>query len=424
MHEPFFLRGTLLYSSSPDTIEILDDGWLLCRDGRAAGVFRSKPERFANLEVFDYTGKLIIPGMTDLHVHAPQFSFRGLGMDLELLDWLNTYTFPEESKYEDLSYAETAYESFVSRLARSTTTRACIFATLHLPATLLLMQKLEDAGLSTYVGKVNMNRNCPPYLRELSTNHSLRDTERWILDTKDAFQRTKPILTPRFIPSCTDDLMFGLARLREQYDLPVQSHLSENYSEIDWIRELCPKSKFYGDAYDQFGLFGGGYPCIMAHCVHSSEAEEERMLQNGVFVAHSPESNMNLSSGVAPISRYLKHGLHVGLATDVAGGSHENLLRAMAHAIQASKLRWRLYDQDVPPLTFDQAFYIATMGGGEFFGKVGTFAAGYELDAVVLDDASLDHPQPLSVRDRVERAAYLADDRNITAKFVAGDQIF
>ena len=148
------------------------------------------------------------------------------------------------------------------------------------------------------------------------------------------------------------------------------------------------------------------------------------MLQNGVFVAHSPESNMNLSSGVAPISRYLKHGLHVGLATDVAGGSHENLLRAMAHAIQASKLRWRLCDQDVPPLTFDQAFYIATMGGGEFFGKVGTFAAGYELDAVVLDDASLDHPQPLSVRDRVERAAYLADDRNITAKFVAGDQIF
>ena len=132
---------------------------------------------------------------------------------------------------------------------------------------------------------------------------------------------------------------------------------------------------------------------------------------------------MNLSSGVAPISRYLKHGLHVGLATDVAGGSHENLLRAMAHAIQASKLRWRLCDQDVPPLTFDQAFYIATMGGGEFFGKVGTFAAGYELDAVVLDDASLDHPQALSVRARMERAAYLADERHVAAKFVQGEKV-
>ncbi len=256
-------------------MQAMDDGYLVCENGRIAGVFSALPAQYAALPLLDYTGKLIIPGMTDLHVHAPQFAFRGLGMDLELLEWLNTYTFPEESKYADLEYADRAYSSFVDHLRRSTTTRAAIFATIHLPATRLLMEKLEASGLVTYVGKVNMNRNCPPYLRELSTNHSLRDTERWILDTKDAFQRTKPILTPRFIPSCTDDLMFGLARLRGQYDLPVQSHLSENYSEIDWIRELCPKSKFYGDAYDQFGLFGGGYPCIMAHCVHSSEAEEE-----------------------------------------------------------------------------------------------------------------------------------------------------
>ena len=423
MHEPFFLRGTLLYSSSPDTIEILDDGWLLCRDGRAAGVFRSKPERFANLDVFDYTGKLIIPGMTDLHVHAPQFSFRGLGMDLELLDWLNTYTFPEESKYEDLSYAETAYESFVSRLARSTTTRACIFATLHLPATLLLMQKLEDAGLSTYVGKVNMNRNCPGYLREISTNQAIRDTERWVVQSRERFSHTKPILTPRFIPSCTDDLMYALARLRAKYDLPVQSHLSENLGEIEWVKELCPRSKFYGDAYDQFGMFGGGYPCIMAHCVHSNDAEQELMLRRGVYIAHSPESNMNLASGVAPVNQFIDRGLHVGLATDIAGGSHESMLRAMMHAIQASKLRWRLLDQSVKPLSFERAFYLATMGGGQFFGKVGSFLDGYELDAVVLDDAGLEHPQPLSARARLERMVYLADERNIAAKFVSGRKI-
>ena len=132
---------------------------------------------------------------------------------------------------------------------------------------------------------------------------------------------------------------------------------------------------------------------------------------------------MNLSSGVAPVSQYLKHGLHVGLATDVAGGSHENILSAMAHAIQASKLRWRLYNQSVAPLTFEQVFYIATMGGGAFFGKVGTFAEGYEFDAVVLDDSTLDHPQELSVRDRMERSIYLADDRNIAAKFVQGEKV-
>ena len=423
MQTPYFLRGTLLYSSSPDTIEVLDDGWLLCRDGRCAGVFRQKPERFRDLEVLDYAGRLIIPGMTDLHVHAPQFSFRGLGMDLELLDWLNTYTFPEESKYEDLSYAEAAYESFVSRLKASTTTRACIFATLHLPATLLLMQKLEDAGLDTYVGKVNMNRNCPAYLREISTNQAIRDTERWVIEARDRFTRTKPILTPRFIPSCTDDLMYALSRLRAKFDLPVQSHLSENFGEIEWVKELCPRSKFYGDAYDQFGMFGGSYPCIMAHCVHSSEAEQEMMLKNGVYIAHSPESNMNLASGVAPVNQFIDRGLHVGLATDIAGGSHESMLRAMMHAIQASKLRWRLLDQSVKPLSFERAFYLATMGGGQFFGKVGSFLDGYDLDAVVLEDDNLPHPQPLSARDRLERMVYLADERNVAAKFVAGRKI-
>lgn len=423
MGEAFFLRGTLLYSSSPDTIEILDDGWLLCRDGKAAGVFREKPARFENLEVFDYTGKLIIPGMTDLHVHAPQFSFRGLGMDLELLDWLNTYTFPEESKYEDLAYAEAAYESFVTRLLHSTTTRACIFATLHLPATLLLMQKLEDAGLSTFVGKVNMNRNCPAYLREISTNQAIRDTESWILQSSERFRLTKPIITPRFIPSCTDDLMYALSRLRAKYDLPVQSHLSENLGEIAWVKELCPRAKFYGEAYEQFGMFGGSYPCIMAHCVHSNDAEQELMMKNGVFIAHSPESNMNLASGVAPVGQFIDRGLHVGLASDVAGGSSESLLKAMMHAIQASKLRWRLLDQSVKPLSFERAFYLATMGGGEFFGKVGSFLDGYALDAVVLDDGNLEHPQPLSPRARLERMVYLADERNIAAKFVSGRKI-
>ena len=344
-------------------------------------------------------------------------------MDMELLEWLNTYTFPEESKYKDLDYAERAYGSFASHLLRSTTTRAAIFATIHVPATELLMQKLDAMGLECFVGKVNMNRNSPVYLREISTNQALRDTERWICETQERYAHVRPILTPRFIPSCTDDLMFGLARLRVKYDLPVQSHLSENYSEIAWIRELCPRSKNYGDAYEQFGMFGGGYPCIMAHCVHSNEDEQALMQKNGVFIAHSPESNMNLASGVAPINKFLDNGLQVGLATDVAGGSHESMLRAMTHAIQASKLRWRLYDQDVKPLSFDRAFYLATMGGGAFFGKVGSFLDGYEFDAVVLDDAALDHPQELSVRARLERAAYLADDRNLTAKFVAGQKI-
>ncbi len=419
----FVVKGNLCFSRSMDELVCMEHSYIVVEDGRAAGIFRTLPERYAQLPVLDYGEQLILPGMTDLHIHAPQFAFRGLGMDMELLEWLNTYTFPEESKYKELEYADRAYSSFVEHLLHSTTTRAAIFATIHVPATKLLMQKLDEAGLSCYVGKVNMNRNSPVYLREISTNQALRDTESWLCETKEAYRNVKPILTPRFIPSCTDDLMYGLARLQAKYGVPVQSHLSENYSEIAWIRELCPRSKHYGDAYEQFGLFGGGYPCIMAHCVHSNEDEQALMKKNGVFIAHSPESNMNLASGVAPINKFLDNGLRVGLATDVAGGSHESMLRAMTHAIQASKLRWRLYDQDVKPLSFERAFYLATMGGGAFFGNVGSFLEGYEFDAVVLDDASLDHPQELSVRARLERAAYLADDRNLTAKFVAGQKI-
>ena len=147
------------------------------------------------------------------------------------------------------------------------------------------------------------------------------------------------------------------------------------------------------------------------------------MLKNGVFLAHSPESNMNLASGVAPVNRFLERGLHVGLATDVAGGSGESLLKAMMHAIQASKLRWRLLEQEVKPLSFERAFYLATMGGGAFFGSVGTFFEGWAADAVVLDDANLDHPQELGVRARLERMVYLADARNIAAKYVEGRKV-
>jgi guanine deaminase len=133
---------------------------------------------------------------------------------------------------------------------------------------------------------------------------------------------------------------------------------------------------------------------------------------------------MNLASGVAPVSRYLELGLNTGLATDVAGGSHESMLRAVAHALQASRLRWRLQDQSVKPLTVDQAFYLATAGGGGFFGKVGRFDPGYEFDALVLDDAELEHPQPLSVRARLERFLFLGDERHIRAKYVAGKRLF
>lgn len=420
----FVIKGHLVDSESPDRLRCLENGYLVVTDGLCRGVFPALPERWASLPLADFGDRLVVPGMSDLHVHAGQFAFRGLGMDLELLEWLDTYTFPEEAKFKDLAYAELVYDAFVSVLRRSCTTRASIFATIHPEATLLLMEKLEASGLRTYVGKVNMDRNCPDPVREPDVATALRTTEDWICAAQARFQHTRPILTPRFIPTCSDALMEGLKGLQRKYGLPTQSHLSENYGEIAWVRELSPDADHYGDAYDRFGMFGGDHRCIMAHCVHSGDDELELIRRNGVFIAHSPESNMNIASGVAPISRYLAMGLRVGLATDLAGGSHESMLRAMMHAIQASKLRWRLLDERVSPLTAAQAFWLATAGGGEFFGKVGRFLEGYEFDALVFDDSALLHAIPLDLPSRLERLIYLGDDRNLCAKYVAGQRLF
>ncbi len=419
----FVLKGNICFSAKDGTIECHPNSYVVCENGLCAGVFERLPEQYANLPLTDCGDQLLIPGLSDLHIHAPQFSFRGLGMDMELLDWLNTYTFPEESKYADLGYADRAYGQFASQLKSSLTTRAVIFGTIHAPATTLLMEKLEDSGVVSYVGKVNMDRNSPDYLREADAKASLDATEQWICDTRSRFANTHPILTPRFVPSCTDELLAGLGRLSEQYKIPVQSHLSENYGEIQWVKELQPDAKFYGDAYDRFGLFGGAQPCIMAHCVHSGEEELALMKERGVFIAHSPLSNSNLASGAAPVSQYMEQGLRVALASDVAGGDTLNMFAVMAGAIRASKLRWRLLDQEVKPLSVDQAFYIATRGGGEFFGKVGAFEPGYEFDCVVLDDSTIVHPQELSLRARLDRCFYLSDDRHIAAKYVRGNKI-
>ena len=387
-------------------------------------MFSVLPEEYRGLPIHDVGNRLIIPGLVDLHLHAPQYCYRGTGMDLELLEWLNTITFPQEAKYADLDYAGKAYSIFVDDLKKSATTRASIFATLHVEATELLMDLLEKSGLKTMVGKVNMDRNGSPALQEQSADASAADTMRWLQDIQGRYQNTRPILTPRFTPSCSDELMKQLSLIQKEYHLPVQSHLSENFSEIAWVKELCPQSRFYGDAYDMFGLFGGeGCPTIMAHCVHSSEEEITLMKKRGVYIAHCPQSNTDIASGIAPVRRYLDEGLHIGLGSDIAGGFSLSIFRAMADAIQVSKLRWRLLDDSLKPITLEEAFYMATLGGGSFFGKVGSFEKGYEFDAIVLDDENIRHPQPLTTRERLERLVYLSDERNITEKYVSGNRI-
>lgn len=420
----FVVKGDICYSQDQNHVKTVKQGYVVCLDGVSQGVFQELPEKFKGLFVLDFGSRLVLPGLTDLHIHAPQYGFRSLGMDLELLEWLNTRTFPEEEKYGNEEYAREGYGYFAEDLKMGATTRLCAFGTIHRQSTEILMDLLEEAGLVAKVGKVNMDRNASSGLTEQSARESLKQTRQWLSEIQGKYEHVSPILTPRFVPSCSDELLAGLGEISKEHGLAVQSHLSENQGEIQLVKELCPWSEFYGDAYDHFGLFGGENPAIMAHCVWSSEQEIQRMKERGVFVAHCAQSNANLASGIAPVRRYMDRGLQVGLGTDVAGGVHTSIFRAMADAIMASKLRWRLVDEGLKPLTVEEAFYLGTMGGGAFFGKVGSFEAGYEFDAVVMDDSALRSPRTLSLAERLERLIYLSESCTVEAKFVEGRRLF
>lgn len=419
----FVLHGDICFCPTPKRLLAIEDGYIVVRDGIIELCYGALPDTAKKLPLHDYRGKLVFPGMVDLHIHAPQYAFRGLGSDMELLEWLEHYAFPEEAKYGDLRYADKAYSLFAQALRNSATTRAVIFSSLHRDATVLLMDKMEESGLVSYVGKVNMDRNAPDDLIE-TTEESYRSTERILRETAGRYRNTMPILTPRFVPSCTDELLKRLGWLAEKEDVPVQSHLSENPEEIRWVAELCPDSRFYGEVYDRYGLFGNSTPTVMAHCVHSTDEEIALMKERGVYIAHCPASNMNVGSGIAPISRYLSEGLRVGLGSDIAGGHTVSLFTAMVEAMQLSRLYRRHIDNRYKPLTFPEALHMATKGGGQFFGRAGSFERGYEFDAIVIDDSALPHPQPLTLAQRAERAVWLSGDKTgLIAKYVRGNKI-
>jgi guanine deaminase len=418
---PFALKGNIIWSRSAIELASVRQGYIICENGAVTGVFNNLPERFNGMEVTDYGDKIVIPGLVDLHVHAPQYTYRGLGMDLELLPWLETYAFREEANYADAAYAGRAYGDFCTALKKSATTHASVFATLHTDATVLLMDLLEETGLHVFAGKVNMDRNSPAALTQ-PTAEAIADTEAWLKNTRGKYKRVKPILTPRFVPTCTDALLSALGRMASEYRIPVQSHLSENKAEIAWVKQLHPDCETYAGVYDKYGLFGRGVPTVMAHCVYPEERELDLIRENGVFVAHCPGSNTNISSGIAPVRKMLERGLNIGLGTDVAGGFSLSVFRAVSDAVQVSKLYSVLVDGTAKPLTLPEAFYLATKGGGAFWGKVGSFEPGYGLSAVILDD-TFNAGYDLSPEQRLERIVYLSDDSHIAAKYVDGVRI-
>ena len=424
-------KAHILYTKDKDHFEVLENGYVAVdTDGRVTGVatdlasLGGNVSQRCNAELIDFGDRLLIPAMNDLHVHAAQYRNQGIAMDLELMEWLQAYTFPEEMKYADTAYAERMYRRFVHDLWRVGTMRTCTFAAIHTESTRLLMKLFREAGMGALVGKVAMNRNCPEGLSE-PVEETVKGYESLIEET---FQETlssvpypplvRPIITPRFIPSCTPEMLRACGELAAKYRLPVQSHLSENRDEIAMVQKL--EGTWYGDAYNRYGLFGQT-PTVMAHCVFTEEEEMQLMKRNDVMAAHCPTSNLNVTTGIAPVRQFLNEGVRVGLGSDISGGHNLSIFQVMVYAIQLSKAYYQQHPER-PYLTLSEAFWMATKCGGSFFGKVGSFEPGYEFDALVIDDRDLNHDN-YSLLERLERYVYLGDDRQIVHRFCRGNEI-
>ena len=412
------LKGNIISAVEYGKLDIIEGGYLVSEDGVILGTYKDLPKEYKNEKIEDYGNMLIMQSFSDMHLHAPQYPMLGMGMDLELIDWLNTYTFPLEAKFKDNEFARSVYHELANKLIENGTTRVAMFSSLHKEATLILMEELEKAGVCGYVGKVNMDRNGGVDLEE-TTSESINETIDWI--KKANFNHIKPIITPRFTPSCTNELMKKLGEIAKEYNLPVQSHLSENLGEIAWVKDLHPDTIDYYESYLKYGLWNN--KTLMAHCVHSSVKEQESMLKNGVYVVHCPTSNQNLMSGFSPVKKMVEKGINVVLGSDIAGGDYLSMFDNVAAAIRASKARNILDKWDTGFLSVAEAFYLGTSAANKFFDERPGFAKGNKLHCLVLDDSKLISGKKLSIKERFERSIYIREDRAIKAVYSEGRKV-
>lgn len=417
-------HGHILFTKTSESFEVLPHGYVVVDDrGVVAGVYSQHEwQARAEIEVVELGNRLLIPGMNDMHVHAPQLANMGIAMDMPLLPWLEQYTFPEESKFADIAYAKHMYKRFVKELVKHGTMRAAIFATIHPEATECLADQCNEAGIGAYIGLVGMDRNCPEMLRN-TVDEVVAGTERLSAHVAH-YPLVKAIVTPRFVPSCSSDMLRAMGAQAAKEELMIQSHLCETPNEIRWVKELEPTAASYSDVYHSYGLMNDR--TLMAHCVYPSERDIELLRQTGAMVVHCPSSNCNLGSGIAPVRQLLEKGIDVALGTDIAAGHDLSILHTMHYAIQMSKLVYAESGREVASLTLPEVFYMATKGGGRMFGQVGSFELGYDFDALVIDDAEMINGQACSEEElylRLERFIYVGNDRQIVKRFCKGKEI-
>ena len=412
-------HGDVVYSVNECKLNVYEDSYIAVRDGAVEGVFPRLPEKYAGAEIIDHGRGVIIPAFSDLHVHASQYVQRGLGMDCLLSDWLNNYTFPQEARFESLEYAKRTYDAYVKELIRHGTFHASIYTTIHREATNYLFGQMEKKGLWGLVGKVNMDMNSPAYLCE-SVEGALLETEKY-LEEHSGSGRVKPILTPRFAPTCSRELLSGLGKLAKKYQCGVQTHLVESRWEAAESLRLYPECGSDAEIYERAGLLGHG-PSIFAHVIFPTSEDVRIMNKYNSVAVHCPDATANIIAGIMPLHALQQQGMQVTLGSDVGSGQSLAVYRQVARAVQFSKLK-AFYEPDGnASIDLVNAFHQATRAGGRVFGKVGAFDEGYAFNALVIDGME-DAGVKLSPVEKLERFCYYGDDRNIAARYLGGEAV-
>jgi guanine deaminase len=418
--DPFYVDVT-------QSVRYISDGLMVVENGcvKALGDYESLKDQYAAIPTTHYPGKLIMPGLIDLHLHLPQTEMIAAYGE-QLLEWLENYTFPTEQKFRDQAYASQVARVFIDELLRNGTTTAVVLAAVYPESVEAFFEIAGRRNLRMIAGKVMMDRHAPEALMD-SAESSYADSKA-LIEKWHKNGRLLYAITPRFAPTSTEAQLQLAGQLWQEFpDAYMHTHLSENVNEIAWVRELFPDAAGYLDVYDRANLVGKR--SIFAHCIHLTDAEFERLSRAGAAIAFCPTSNLFLGSGLFKIEQAKSTNLpiHVGLATDVGAGTSFSLWQTANEAYKVAQLR----QQRLSPF---QAIFLATLGGARSLyldDKIGNFEIGKEADFIVVDWRSTplmafrnSEAVPNSLEelaDRLFSLAIMGDDRAIRATYIMGE---
>lgn len=430
---PIAYRGSIFHllddpAKSKDAYQYIEDGLLVVENGKVKQVGEASDliSKFNASQIVDHSGKLIMPGFVDTHIHYPQTEMVA-SYGEQLLEWLNTYTFPTEKQFADKNYSKGVAKVFLNQLLKNGTTTALVFGTVHKGSVDALFEEAKARNLRLIAGKVMMDRNAPDYLRD-TPESSYRDSKE-LIDRWHKNGRLLYAVTPRFAPTSTPEQLNMAQKLLKEYpDVYMHTHLSENKGEVAWVKSLFPKSDSYLGVYNDFGLSRNR--SIYAHSIHLSDQEFQSLAKTGSGIAFCPTSNLFLGSGLFDLKRADQYGVRVGMGTDIGAGTSFSMLQTMNEAYKVIQMHKAFSDDPKAEksLTPFRAYYLSTLGGTRALyldDKIGNFLPGKEADFVVLNPKSTDllafrMSKAKTLDEKLFVLQMLGDDRAVEQTYIMG----